>query len=106
MTAGPFRGRVVWAVTDPKIGRKPYVVVSNNRRNAALNSVLAARIATTQKPSLPTVVELDHTDPLVGRVLCDEVAMLWGHEIDGDAGALSPRTLKAVDDGLRHALAL
>jgi mRNA interferase MazF len=51
-------------------------------------------------------VELTSDDPLVGRVLCDEVMQLWNDEIVDDAGALSRRTMERVADGLRHALGL
>ncbi|MFC3762132.1 type II toxin-antitoxin system PemK/MazF family toxin [Tenggerimyces flavus] len=97
---------MVWAVLDEQVGRKPYLIVSNNRRNEAMDSVLAARVTTSSKPSLPSIVELGPDDPLVGRVLCDEVMQLWNDEIVDDAGALSPPTMERVADGLRHALGL
>ncbi|MBM7788982.1 mRNA interferase MazF [Tenggerimyces flavus] len=96
----------MWAVLDEQVGRKPYLIVSNNRRNEAMDSVLAARVTTSSKPSLPSIVELGPDDPLVGRVLCDEVMQLWNDEIVDDAGALSPPTMERVADGLRHALGL
>lgn len=96
----------MWAVIDEGIGRKPYMVVSNNRRNSAMDSILVARVTTSRKPDLPSVVELDASDPIVGRVLCDEVMLLWTDEIVEDGGALTPRTMERVGDGLRHALAI
>lgn len=101
-----LRGRVVWAVIDDAVGRKPYVVVSNNARNRAMDSFLAARITTTSKPDLPTVVALSPDEPLRGRVLCDEVMMMWADEVVAEAGALSPRTMADVETGLKVALGL
>lgn len=101
-----LRGRVVWAVIDDSIGRKPYLVVSNNARNRAMRSFLAVRITTSPKPHIPSVVALGPHEPLIGNVLCDEVLMLWEDEVVADAGALSPTTMVAVEAGLRAALGL
>lgn len=99
-------GRVYWAVLDEEIGRKPYLVVSNNRRNRNLTSVLAVRITTSRKPDIPSVVTLSPGDPLVGFVLCDEVGPLWEDEVQAEGGALSSSTMRAVEAGLHDALGL
>lgn len=106
--AGPLqRGRVYEVDLGGGIGRKPCLVVSNNRRNAALPSVLAVRLTTSSKPVLASIVELAPADaPLVGRVLCDDVLEVWPDEVTRDLGALSPATQARVDDGLRAALDL
>lgn len=98
------RGRVYMADIGP--GPKPWLVVSNNRRNRQLDTCLAVRITTSAKPPIPSIVELDHQDPLVGRVLCDDIAQLYHDELDQDRGAVSSRTIAAVNDALRVALAL
>lgn len=98
------RGNVYWA--DLGHGEKPWLVVSNNARNQALRSALAARITTTTKPELDSVVQLEHDDPLVGRVLCDDLETLYVDEVARHAGALSMATMMRVDTGLRAALAL
>src|SRR4051794_33499579 len=86
-------------------GRKPWVVVSNNRRNRSLETVVAARVTTTSKRvNLPTVVPLSSSDPLVGGVLCDDLVQLYGDELDDLVGALTPPTMRAVSQGLRVAL--
>lgn len=100
------RGRVYAATIDPEVGRKYYLVVSNNRRNAALRTALAARLTTTAKPALASIVEMSAADPLVGRVLCDDLVELWEDELGADLGALSRPTMRAVDAGLKAALAL
>jgi mRNA interferase MazF len=102
----PSRGRVYWATLDGM--RKPWLVVSNNPRNRALGTCLAVRITTSQKPELDTIVELGPQDaPLRGRVLCDDIAVLFPSE-DGfeHLGAITTGTMLRVDAGLRAALAL
>lgn len=100
----PVRGRVYWA--DLGYGRKPWLVVSNNRRNARFDDCLVARITTTAKPpDEPTVVRLSSEDQLAGWVLCDDVTSAYRDELT-DAGALTRATMERVNDGLRAALAL
>ncbi|MCL2466983.1 MAG: type II toxin-antitoxin system PemK/MazF family toxin [Micrococcales bacterium] len=98
------RGQVFWA--DIGAGRKPYLVVSNNARNRNLGSALVVRVTTTPKPQLASIVELDHADPLVGRVLCDDITVLYPDDHTEPAGALSVATMRRVDSALRVALAL
>jgi mRNA interferase MazF len=102
-----IRGRVVEANLGANIGRKPLLVISNNQRNRALGSALAARITTSDKPDLASIVTLDRADqPLVGRVLCDDIVEVYADEVERDLGALSPGTMRRVDVGLKAALGL
>ncbi|MGN9905968.1 type II toxin-antitoxin system PemK/MazF family toxin [Phytohabitans sp. LJ34] len=102
----PARGQVYWAEVAG-VGRKPWLVVSNNRRNRNLESVLAVRITTTDRhASMPTVVRLTHDDPLVGYVVCDDLGPIYRDEIVEAAGALSGHTMLAVNGALRIALAI
>lgn len=98
------RGRVYYA--DLGADDKPYLVVSNNRRNQQLGSALVVRITTSTKPRLDSIVELSPQDPLVGRVLCDNINVLYADEVKRDAGALTQATMMRVGAGLRAALAL
>lgn len=100
----PVRGRVYMA--DIGSGRKPWLIVSNNMRNQKLGDCLAVRLTTSTKPSIPSIVELGPSDPLVGRVLCDDIALLYRDDLDEDRGALAPATMSKVAAGLRAALAL
>lgn len=100
----PVRGRVYMA--DIGNGRKPWLVVSNNARNRALQDCLAIRLTTSDKPDLPTIIELGSADPLVGRALCDDIALLYRTDLEEDRGALSPQTMLKIAAGLRGALAL
>jgi mRNA interferase MazF len=100
----PVRGRVYWA--DLGFGRKPWLVVSNNRRNARFDDCLVVRITTTAKPpEEPTVVRLTSEDQLAGWVLCDDVTSAYRDELT-EVGALTRTTMERVSDGLRAALAL
>jgi mRNA interferase MazF len=87
-------------------GEKPWLVVSNNARDRALGSALVARLTTTAKPPLASVVELNQADPLVGRVLCDDITTIYDDDPHRHAGALSPGTRSAVASALRVALGL
>src|SRR4051794_13007788 len=100
----PIRGTIYWA--DLGSGRKPWLIVSNNGRNQHLDDYLAVRVTTSDKPSLPTIVELAPGDPLVGRVLCDEIALLFDSDLDGFAGGVMLDTMMRVSAGLRAALAI
>ncbi|MDJ0344346.1 type II toxin-antitoxin system PemK/MazF family toxin [Streptomyces sp. H10-C2] len=100
----PVRGRIYMA--DIGAGRKPWLVVSNNARNRALSDCLAVRLTNSVKPDLPSIIQLGPADPLVGRALCDDVALLYRSDLEEDRGALSPATMVKVAAGLRAALAL
>jgi mRNA interferase MazF len=99
------RGRIVW-FTLSEAGEKPGLVVSNNRRNEALQSALVARITTSTKPSLSSVVDLSAGDPLVGKVLCDDLIEVFADEVVRDGGAVGVPTMRAVDAGLKSALGI
>jgi mRNA interferase MazF len=103
----PLRGEVYFVEWDSSVGRKPAVVVSNNARNAKLDTVIAIRITTTNKPDyIPTIVPLRATDPLVGFALCDDIEQFDRDELGEHRGALGPATMRDVGDGLRVALGL
>lgn len=89
-------------------GAKPWLVVSNNQRNRLLDTVLAARITTTDKSRVPTAVPLQAADPLVGYVLADDLIQLYDDEIANGThlGSVSPRTLRRVNTALALALGL
>lgn len=103
-----LRGTVVLADIGLREGPRPVLVVSNNNRNRRLRSVLAARLTTTPKlPTIPSIVPLGPADhPLVGRVLCDDVIEVYDEDVARDMGAVSPPTMRKVEDGLRDAFGL
>jgi mRNA interferase MazF len=99
------RKRVIWFQLG-EVGIKPAVVVSNNSRNRALGSAIVARITTSPKPRLPSIVELSSADPLTGRVLCDDLLEIYDEEIVKPGGTLTSATFQAVETGLMHALGI
>jgi mRNA interferase MazF len=103
----PLRGEVYFVDLGRSLGSKPFVVVSNNMRNAKLDTVVAVRITTTNKhPRVPTIVPLRPTDPLVGFALCDVIEQFGREELTERRGALGPATMRDVGNGLRIALGL
>lgn len=86
-------------------GPKPWLVVSNNSRNRNLDTVVAVRITTTSKhASVPTVVALSPTDPLVGYVVVDDLIQLYRDELTVPLDALSAGTMRAISAAIRIAL--
>ena len=101
------RGRVYRARPSGFDQDKFFVVVSNNSRNRKLDSVLVVRFTTSAKPLLPSIVEIPSTEVLLGgRVVCDDIYDLYSDEVNADIGALSARTMDAINDGLKAALSL
>jgi mRNA interferase MazF len=100
----PARGRVYMA--DLGNGDKPFLIVSNNARNTKLEDCLGVRITTSRKPDIASIVELGSVDPLVGRVLCDDIATIYQDELKRDVGALSVVTMNQVASALRFALSI
>jgi mRNA interferase MazF len=103
-TVLPVRGRVYMA--DLGNGDKPFLVVSNNARNAKLDDCLGVRITTSRKPDMASIVELTPADPIRGRVLCDSIAAVYRDELKRDVGALSVATMSQVAVALRFALSI
>lgn len=99
-----IRGNVYFA--DLGAGEKPWLVVSNNGRNNALGSALVVRITTTVKPELASIVVLEHGEPVVGRVLCDDITMIYDDDPVRHAGGLSLAAMTKVAAALKVALAL
>lgn len=87
-------------------GDKPFLVVSNNARNSKLDDCLGVRITTSRKPDIASIVELASADPLVGRVLCDNITAIYRDELRRDVGALSVPTMNQVAVALRFALSI
>ena len=100
------RGRVYAAKLSNIKDEKYFVVVSNNQRNAHLPQVLAVRLTTSPKPSIPSIVEIGKSEIFLGRAVCDDIVELYEDEIQRDLGALSPGAMSALANGLRAALVL
>ena len=101
-----IRGRIYGAELGD-LPEKYYLAVSNNQRNARLDTFLAVRLTTTRKPPLPSIVQLSEVDaPWTGAISADDIDKIYVDEVTRDYGALPPKTLRRVDDALRAALAL
>jgi mRNA interferase MazF len=100
-----LRGEV-WAATMPGRDEKYYLVVSNNNRNRALGTALVARITTTIKPQMSSIVQIPDGECVVGRVLCDDIDQLFPEDVRVKRGAFTPGTMKLVGDGLAAALGI
>jgi mRNA interferase MazF len=87
---------------EPKL----FVVVSNNHRNRAWDSVLAARITTSVKEPHRSIIELPGRELVSGRVMCDDIIELFTDEVISVRGALTPVTMDEVNAGLTVALGL
>lgn len=86
-------------------GLKPWLVVSNNGRNARLDTVVAIRITTTAR-DLPTWVALSPADPLAGYAIADDIEQLYTDELGQYQGSLTRATMGRVNQALGLALAL
>lgn len=105
MTWPLLRGQLVQVeigLDEPKI----VVVVSNNRRNRALGSVLAVRLTTSAKPDIASVVEMPDGESVTGRAVCDDIIEIFEDEVMTLRGGLTAGALAAIDRGLMAALDL
>jgi len=100
-----LRGQVVQVnigLDEPKL----LVVVSNNRRNRSLPQVLGVRLTTSEKPAIPSIVELGGPEIFVGRAVCDDILEIYEDEVMNVRGALSPVGMQAIGVGLKAAFDL
>ena len=103
MSQHPKRGQVYRC--DLGYGLKPWLVVSNNARNRLLSDIVAIRLTTTTR-DLPTWVKLSAADPLTGYANADCIEQVAKDELGEYLGALSPASMRAVNQALAVALAL
>ncbi|MBA3489638.1 MAG: type II toxin-antitoxin system PemK/MazF family toxin [Longispora sp.] len=103
----PIRGQV-YEVDIEGIGRKLWLVVSNNGRNSALDSVLAVRFTTSEKKERDSIVRVDprNGEQFNGRILCDDVMVLYKEELGPPKGGITKTTMRQVDLALAAALGL
>lgn len=102
-----LRGRIYRAHLSHIGADKFFVVVSNNRRNRAFQSVLAARLSTTPpRDSRPAMVPLGAAEVMVGWVSCDDIETVYADEVRADAGAVSTAAMLRIEAGLRAALGM
>jgi mRNA interferase MazF len=83
-----------------------FVVVTNNRRNRNLDSALGARITTSLKPDISSIVVIGPGECVTGRVLCEDIEMIYPEDVKSSEDALSRTMMAKVDAGLRSAFDL
>jgi mRNA interferase MazF len=103
VSVNPQRGQVYRC--DLGYGLKPWLVVSNNSRNRLLSDVIAIRLTTTAR-DLPTWVKLSQADPLTGYANADCIEQLGKDELGEYLGALTPASMRNVNQALAIALAV
>lgn len=86
-------------------GPKSWLVVSNNGRNARLDTAIAIRITTTDR-DLPTWVKLSPADPLTGCAIADDIEQFYQDELSQYQGSLTRATMTRVNWALGLALEL
>jgi mRNA interferase MazF len=103
----PLRGQV-FQVNSAEDGPHFWLVVSNNRRNLHLVDVLTVMLTTTPptSPRASYVPLAKGLDPFEGWVKCDDIGPHYRDELGPVRGALSPATMRKVDEGLAFALSL
>ena len=87
---------------EPKL----FVIVSNNQRNRNLDSVLGARLTTSTKPQLSSIVAIPSSESFNGHVVCDDITEIFSDEVLAIVGAFAPGTMQAVNRGLVAALGM
>lgn len=107
MIDGQFYRGVIYAAFLEHVGEeKYYVVVSNNGRNRQLDTALAARITSSPKPPIASIVPIQPGERVHGSVLCDDIEVLYPGEVRNSLGAFSPSMMRKIDEGLRAAFDL
>ena len=93
---------------DAGYGEKPWLVVSNNARNSALQSAVAVRITSKPKAPLNSHVVLDNLPGIYGTVICDDFETLYEDDEPPVryVSSLPPSVMEEVNHALRVALAL
>ena len=102
-----LRGTVWEFAFEPGAPPKPALIVSNNARNeSSWPHVHVVRITTASKQPRATIVEIPPGEGLAGSVICDDLAPVPKAQLGDRMGALSPATMRRVDQALKAVLAL
>ena len=103
------RGEIYIAELDPVVGseqggRRPVLIIQNDRGNRFAPTVIAVPLTTSQhKPSLPTHVPLESGEGGLRHasiVLCEQVRTLEKTRLLKYLGRLSGERVKAVEEAL------
>lgn len=77
------------------------------QRNRNLDTVLGARITTSPNPpELDSVIPIEAQGRIVGKVLCDQIALIpKDHLVRRASNAFTPRQMESICKGIRAAVA-
>ena len=115
MTARPRRGELYWVDFDPargaeQKGRRPALVVQNDRGNEFSAYTVVAAISSSPLPRrYPFTVPLAQGEghlPRAGHVNCAQLLTLDQSRLESKIGTLTPERMKEVDAALRYELEL
>lgn len=90
-------------------GRRPVLVVSNNKANTYSTAITIVPLTTRNKHSLPTHVEFglsNHGEMVSNTALCEQVRTINVDQLYFKIGQLNDSILRKVDKCLKVALAL
>lgn len=106
----PQRGDVWWVRLDPTVGSeiaktRPCLVLSGNIFNRLRRTVVVVPLSSGPQSSPPLLVPVrcDGRDVVA---VTDQLRAVAKQRLDRRLGNLSPKDLKAVEDGLREVLEL
>lgn len=93
-------------MVETPYGEKPYLIVSDQHRNRALDTVLCVRVTTSPNPpDIPSVVTIqDRVGTVVGRALCDEIYLVAKERLKTrKSNAFTPKEMSRICRGLAAA---
>ena len=102
-----LRGRVYRIDLGADIGLKPFLVVS--RDATIVVWVTCSRFGSRRRTrstcplSSPCATSMHRW---LAGALCDRITVIYPDEIQADLGAVSAQTMRAVEEGLLHALGI
>ncbi len=103
-----LRGEVYWATLPSPAGRRPVLLVQNNKGNQYSPSTIVAAISTSPPGvEYPFLVELDNR--LLGEpcwVHCETILTIPQNLLDGQLGSLGRNEMARVDEALKRSLGL
>ena len=103
-----LRGEVYWVKLPPPVGRRPVLIIQNNKGNQHSLSTIVATISTSPPDvEYPFLVELDSR--LLGEpcwVHCETILTIPQNLLDDRLGSLGHLETAKVDEALKRSLNL
>jgi mRNA interferase MazF len=103
-----LKGEVHWAKLPAPVGRRPVLIIQNNKGNQYSPSTIVATISTSSPGvEYPFLVELDGC--LLGEpcwVHCETILTIPQTVLDGHVGSLGHNDMSRIDEALKRSLSL